>query len=78
MKTTATRYTSYKLNKVLEKATTASETDTKWIAYFDKECEIVFDRNVSQSIVAETTITISKQVHKGYMGSYYEAVVSTK
>ena len=78
MKNIVTRYSSYKLNKVLENASTVSETDTKWIAHFDKECKIVFDRYVSQSIAAETTITISKQVHKGYMGSYYEAVISTK
>lgn len=78
MKNISTNYSSGKLNKILENASTVNETETKWIAYFDKDCRIDFDRYVSQFITAGTTITISKQKHKGYMGSFYKAVVSKK
>ena len=44
----------------------------EWVAIFDNDCTVQFDRFVSESFKAGETVVISKSPKKGYMGRYYE------
>ena len=67
-----TRYSQHQLETVLASASRVTETDMEWVAIFDNDCTVQFDRFVSESFKAGETVVISKSPKKGYMGRYYE------
>ncbi len=68
-----TRYSQNKLETILASATKVTETEDEWVATFDEDCTIWFDRFVSESFKAGETVVVSKTSKKSYTGRYYEA-----
>lgn len=69
-----TRYSQHQLETVLASASRVTETDREWVAIFDNDCTIQYDRFVSERFEAGETVVIRKFPKKSYMGRYYEGI----